>query len=202
MTISKLASKFLTIQTFKKNIKPFMKHRFLINKIVLTILFAVLTITNSNASSIGILDLEKIIKDSKAMRDIQNKVNKKQDEYQKEVSKKQTDLENEQKTIEGKKSVLSKDGFEKEVQKFEKKVDDLKTFVDRKQNSLKKASMESMSKVNENIKEIIGEIAKDKNFDVIIPASQTVYYADSLDITEEVLKKLDKMITKVDVKFE
>lgn len=202
MTISKLASKFLTIQTFKKNIKPFMKHRFLINKIVLTILFAVLTITNSNASSIGILDLEKIIKDSKAMRDIQNKVNKKQDEYQKEVSKKQTDLESEQKTIEGKKSVLSKDGFEKEVQKFEKKVDDLKTFVDRKQNSLKKASMESMSKVNENIKEIIGEIAKDKNFDVIIPASQTVYYADSLDITEEVLKKLDKMITKVDVKFE
>lgn len=179
-----------------------MKHRFLINKIVLTILFAVLTISNSNASSIGILDLEKIIKDSKAMRDIQNKVNKKQDEYQKEVSKKQTDLENEQKTIEGKKSVLSKDGFEKEVQKFEKKVDDLKTFVDRKQNSLKKASMESMSKVNENIKEIIGEIAKDKNFDVIIPASQTVYYGDALDITEEVLKKLDKMITKVDVKFE
>lgn len=179
-----------------------MKHKFLINKIVLTILFAIFTIANSNASSIGILDLEKIIKDSKAMRDIQNKVNKKQDEYQKEVSKKQTDLENEQKTIEAKKSVLSKEGFEKEVQKFEKKVDDLKTFVDRKQNSLKKASMESMSKVNENIKEIIGEIAKDKSFDVIIPASQTVYYADALDITEEVLKKLDKMITKVEVKFE
>ena len=74
---------------------------------------AFLTINSASASNIAILDLEKIIKDSKAMRDIQAKVNKKQDEYQKEVSKKQSDLESEQKTIEGKKSVLSKDGFEK-----------------------------------------------------------------------------------------
>ncbi len=163
---------------------------------------AFLTINSASASNIAILDLEKIIKDSKAMRDIQAKVNKKQDEYQKEVSKKQSDLESEQKTIEGKKSVLSKDGFEKEVQKFEKKVDDLKTYVDRKQNSLKKASMESMSKVNEIIKDIIAEIAKDKNYNVIIPASQTVFFEDGLDISEEVLKKLDKKITKVEVKFE
>ena len=123
-------------------------------------------------------------------------------EYQKEVTKKQNDLESEQKTIEGKKTILSKDGFEKEVQKFEKKVDDLKTYVDRKQNSLKKASMESMSKVNEIIKEIIADIAKDKNYEVIIPASQTVFFNETLDISEEVLKKLDKKITKVDVKFE
>jgi len=154
------------------------------------------------ASDLGVLDLERIIKDSKAMRDIQSKVNKKQDDYQKEITKKQNDLESEQKVIEGKKNVLSKEGFEKEVQKFEKKVDDLKTYVDRKQNSLKKASIESMSKVNEIIKEIVDDIAKDRGFKVIVPASQTVYFNDSLDVTDEVLTKLDKKITKVDVKFE
>jgi Skp family chaperone for outer membrane proteins len=180
----------------------FLQKKFITLKFLTLILMSCTAFVNANASNIAILDLEKIIKDSKAMRDIQNKVNKKQDEYQKEVSKKQNDLENEQKTIEAKKAVLSKDGFEKEVQKFEKKVDDLKTYVDRKQNSLKKASMESMSKVNEIIKEIIGEISKDKNYEVIIPASQTVFFEDSLDISEEVLKKLDKKITKVDVKFE
>jgi len=62
--------------------------------------------------------------------------------------------------------------------------------------------MESMSKVNEIIKEIIADIAKDKNYEVIIPASQTVFFNETLDISEEVLKKLDKKITKVDVKFE
>jgi Skp family chaperone for outer membrane proteins len=182
--------------------KIILEKKFISLKLLTITLISCLAFTNANASNIAILDLEKIIKESKAMRDIQNKVNKRQDEYQKEVTKKQNDLENEQKSIEAKKTVLSKDGFEKEVQKFEKKVDDLKTYVDRKQNSLKKASMESMSKVNEIIKEIIGEISKDKNYEVIIPASQTVFFEDSLDISEEVLKKLDKKITKVEVKFE
>lgn len=154
------------------------------------------------ASNVGILDVEKIIKESTAMKDVQNKINKKQDEYQKEVTKKQTDLENEQKKIEGKKSVLSKEAFEKETKAFEKKIDDLKTFVDKKQNSLKKASLGAMSKINDKIKDIIADIAKEKELDVIAPAAQVLYYKDELEISDEVLKRLNKKITKVDVKFE
>ncbi len=158
--------------------------------------------STANAAGVGILDVEKIVKESSAMRDIQNKVSKRQDEYQKEVTKQQSKLESEQKRIEGKKTILSKDAFDKEVVGFEKKVDELKTFVDKKQNSLKKASMEAMSKVNDKIKDIIADIANEKGLDVIVPAGQTLYYKDDFDISDEVLKKLDKQITKVDVKFE
>ncbi len=157
---------------------------------------------NANAGGSGILDVEKVVKESSAMRDIQAKVSKKQDEYQKEVTKKQDELEAEQKRIEGKRNVLSKEAFEKESKSFEKKVDDLKTFVDKKQNSLKKASLDSMSKVNDKIKDIIADISKEKELDIIIPAAQTLYYKDDLDISDEVLKRLNKKITKVDVKFE
>lgn len=165
---------------------------------VISALFAL----NANAAGTGILDVEKIVKESSAMREIQSKISKKQDEYQKEVTKKQDELEAEQKRIEGKKNVLSKEAFEKESKAFEKKVDDLKTFVDKKQNSLKKASLDSMGKVNDKIKDIIADISKEKDLDVIIPASQTLYYKDDLDISAEVLKRLNKKITKVDVKFE
>ncbi len=157
---------------------------------------------NASAAEIGVLDVEKIVKDSLAMRDIQGKVSKKQEEYQKEVNKRQAALEAEQKKIEGKKDVLSKEAFEKESKAFEKKVEELKEFVEKRQNSLKKASLDSMNKVNDKIKEIISEIAKERSFDVIVPAAQSLYYKDNLEISEEVLKKLNKKITKVDVKFE
>lgn len=167
-------------------------------------IFAVSTLISFNASAIGIgvLDVEKIVKESSAMRDIQKKISNKQDEYQKEVTKKQDELESEQKRIEGKRNVLSKEAFEKETKSFEKKIDDLKTFVDKKQNSLKKASMDSMGKVNDKIKDIIADISKEKDFEVIVPSSQTLYYKDALDISDEVLKRLNKKITKADVKFE
>ena len=144
----------------------------------------------------------EIVKESAAMRDIQGKVSKKQDEYQKDVTKKQSSLEAEQKKIESKKNVLSKDALEKESQAFEKKVEDLKAFVEKRQNSLKKASLDGMSKVNDKIKDIIAEISKEKSLDVIIPSQQALYYKDELDISAEVLTKLNKKITKVDVKFE
>jgi len=169
--------------------------------IALTTVFALLSF-GANAGSIAVLDVEKIVKESSAMRDIQGKVTKKQDEYQKDVTKKQKDLEAEQKKLEGKKNILAKEAFEKEMKKFEEKVDDLKAFVDKKQNSLKKASMDSMSKVNDKIKDIIAEISKEKDVDLIVPTSQTLFYKDEMDISAEVLKRLNKKITKVDVKFE
>ena len=69
------------------------------NLLTLSAVFALFTF-NANAGGIGILDVEKIVKESSAMRDIQSKVSKKQDEYQKEVTKKQAALESEQKRIE------------------------------------------------------------------------------------------------------
>jgi len=165
------------------------------------VVFAALSF-NANAAGVGVLDVEKIVKESTAMRDIQGKVSKKQDEYQKEVTAKQTALETEQKRIEGKKNVLSKEALEKEAKAFEKKVDDLKIFVEKRQNSLKKASVDGMSKVNDKIKDIIADISKEKEFDIIIQASQALYFKDELDISAEVLKRLNKKITKVDLKFE
>lgn len=168
---------------------------------ILTALFALFSF-NAFAGGIGILDVEKIVKESVAMKDIQNKVSKKQDEYQKEVTKKQNGLEAEQKKLEGKKNVLSKEALDKEVAAFEKKVEDLKTFVDKKQNSLKKASLDAMGKVNDKIKDIISDISKEKDLDVILPSAQALYYKDELDVSADVLSRLNKKITKVDVKFE
>ncbi len=174
-----------------------MKKNFLVALSVLT-----LVSFNVSASEIAVLDVEKIVRDSTVMQDIQKKVSKKQEEYQKDVNKKQKALEAEQKKIEGKKNVLAKDALDKEVADFEKKVEDLKQYVDTKQNNLKKASLEAMSKVNDKIKDIISDIAKEKNLDVIVPAAQSLYYKETLDISSEVLTRLNKKITKIEVKFE
>jgi outer membrane protein len=156
---------------------------------------------NANAAEIAVIDVEKIIKESKVMRYIQRNINDKQNQYQKEVESKQGKLEKEQKLVEGKRNILSQEAFNKEVKEFDGKVDELKTYVDRRQNSLKKASLEAMSKVNDEIKEIISDLSKENGYDIIIPASQALFYKDKYDISEEVLKRLNKKITKVKIKF-
>ena len=77
-------------------------------KLILISAICALFSFNAVANSIGVLDVEKIVKESKAMRDIQKKVADQQEKYQKEVTAKQTVLEKEQKTLEGKKLLKKK----------------------------------------------------------------------------------------------
>jgi Skp family chaperone for outer membrane proteins len=96
----------------------------------------------------------------------------------------------------------SQDSLQKETKAFEEKVDNLKTFVDKKQESLKNASLTAMNKVNDVMKAIVTDISKEKQFDVVIPASQVIYFQEHTDITSEVLAILNKKINKVEIKFE
>ncbi len=176
-----------------------MKNKFFI------ILSAIFIAFGANAAfaeeKIAILDIERIAKEAQAVRHIQKVVSKKQDEFQAEINKKQQVLEAEQKKIEAKKTILSKEAFEKEQNNFVKKVEELKEFVAKKQASLKKSSTDSMEKVNEKMKEVVEAIAKEKQLTLILPANQVVFSVEGLDITDEVLKNLDKKISKVSVSF-
>jgi outer membrane protein len=149
---------------------------------------------------IGVVDLENVLENCQAMKDAKAKISKKQAGFQKEIDKKQEALEKESKQISAKKGVLSEDAFAKEQEKFSKKVNDLKDFVNAKQDILKKASLESVSKINEKVKESVEEVRKEKNLDLIISSSSTVFYKDELDLSAEITKKLNKKISKVEIK--
>lgn len=168
---------------------------------ILLAIFALFAFSSSFAGEIAVLDIEKIAKESKAVHDIQNQVSKKQDQFQKEITKKQSSLESDQKKLEAKRNILSKEAFEKEQKSFESKIEELKELVDSRQATLKKASADSMSEVNDKMKDIIGEIAKEKALTLIIPSSQVVFSVDSLDISDEVLERLNKKVKKIRVKF-
>lgn len=166
-------------------------------------LFLLATFINlgvANASTIAVVDLENVLKNCNAMKDAQNKISKKQAGFQKEIDKKQSALEKESKQIESKKNILSEEAFSKEQIAFGKKVDELRELVNSRQDALKKASLDAISQINDKIKDVVEEIRKEKDLDVIISSSSTIYYKSDLDLSDEVTKRLNKKISKINVK--
>ncbi len=49
---------------------------------------------------------------------------------------------------------------------------------------------------------IVADMAKEKGFSIAIPTSQILYADPKLDITDEVLKRLNQKLPKLDVKFD
>jgi outer membrane protein len=185
-------------QTF--NLKISMKLTTIRNFLALALVAIFVNLGTAQAQNIAVVDLETVLKSSKAMKDAQSKISKKQSKFQKEIDKEQESLEKENKKIESKKSTLSDKAFEKEQKEFTKKVEKLKKLVDSRQAELKKSSMKVIEKINDKVKESVEEIRIEKELDLIIASSSTVFYKEELDISSDVVKLLNNKISKVKIK--
>ena len=66
---------------------------------------------------------------------------------------------------------------------------------------MKKAYANSIKKVNDMVIAIVNEIAEDKKLQLVLPSSQVLFFDESIDITNQVIKKLNKKISKMKVSF-
>ncbi len=78
---------------------------------------------------------------------------------------------------------------------MQKEVQSKKAMLD---NGFERALMD----IQKVVSEIIVEMAKEKGFSMAIPTSQILYADPKMDISAEVLDKLNKKLPKVTVKFE
>jgi Skp family chaperone for outer membrane proteins len=74
-------------------------------------------------------------------------------------------------------------------------------------SSAKKALLDSgfehaLSDIQKSVNEVIAELAKEKGFTLAVPTSQILYADPSMDVSKEVLERLNKKLPTVTVKFD
>jgi outer membrane protein len=149
----------------------------------------------------GILDINRIINESKAAKALNTQMDIYRKTYQDEIRKREQILrEKEAKLIEEQKS-LSPNDFEKKRKEFEKQVAELQKYVMAKDTGLKEAGQVAMEDIRRAVVEITQKIAQEKGCKIVLPSSIPVYIdeTDNVDITDRVLKELDQKLPKVDV---
>ncbi len=165
--------------------------------------FLAINLQSANSSEIiAVIDVERISKEAKVVKYIGKMISRKRDSYQKEISSKEEELTKERDKIKAKQNILSQKALESQQNSFLEKIKTFKSYADKKDLILKKAYSKSLSKVNSEVEIIVSDIAKEKDFLVVIPASSLFYSKAKIDITGEVIEKLNKKMTKLKVEFE
>lgn len=156
----------------------------------------------ATAATVAVVDMQKILQESTAAKNIRQQINSKRDAYQAQITKEEENLRNEEKKIAEKRSALSPEAFEQERKKFNDKFVKVQRNVQEKRSKLDLALKQSLSIVNKNVIDIISELSKEHGFEIAIPTQQILYAGSALDITSEVLKRLNGKLPKVKVKIE
>jgi Skp family chaperone for outer membrane proteins len=158
--------------------------------------------TPTATATIAVVNIQSVMRDSTAAQNVREQLEAKQKGFQAEISKKEETLQKEDKELTKKRSVLSKDAFEEKARAFRVKATEVQKEVQQKKSVLDGAFERSLAEIQKSVTEVIGEMSKEKGFVLAVPTSQILYSDSKLDISAEVLARLNKKLPKLDVKFD
>jgi len=149
--------------------------------------------------SIAVVDLQQVLRDSSARKGIESQLEKQRQALVAEVGKQEDQLRASGQELERQRATLTPEQFTQKRQEFERKVAQTQTLVQTRRRALDKATETAMQSVVATINGIAVDISKERNVQMVVTKAAVVSYDDSLDITAEVVRRLNAKLPAVNV---
>ncbi len=153
----------------------------------------------ADAVSIGVVDVQRIMRDAKSANSARKQLDSMQSKFKTQTEAQEKTLQKEEQELSKQRSVLSQKVFEEKAKSFREKVMGVQKEVQGKRVKLGKAYDAAVSEIQKQMQDIITEISKEKKYTLMLPTSQVLYFADGMDSTDEVLKRLDAKLPSLTV---
>ena len=148
---------------------------------------------------VGIIDVQVILVDAKAVKNIREQITKFGTQFEEEIEKDRNKIRTANQELARQRTILSPEAFAEKRRKFEQRVVEVQRLVQQRQRELDKSRNEAMIVLNKAYTEIVWKIANELNLAVILRKNQTAYAIPSLEITRKVLTLLDEKLPTVKV---
>lgn len=174
----------------------------LVSKIILLSLFVFNVATAHSSVEYATVDIERVFNECKAGKNIEDALKKRQDSEDTNLRKTHEALLKESEDLKKQQAALSADAFEKKRKVYEGKVAEFQLNVQKSREVFENGKNDALGKLNEKIIEIAKSICNKKSIKLLVLKAAVLYSDSSLDITDEILKELDKQLSKLEVKFD
>jgi outer membrane protein len=156
-------------------------------------------LADSSSLRMAVLDIERVRLDAVAVRDIRSKLGSYLDVYRADTQKEEQEIRTAQDELAGKRTILSPDAYAEERKKLEDRLAEAQGRVQRRRQALERVNVEAMEQVKQTLEAIVSEIAAERQLTLIIRKDQAVFATPAIDITDEVLKRLDQRLPSVQI---
>ncbi|HEY4134192.1 MAG TPA: OmpH family outer membrane protein [Alphaproteobacteria bacterium] len=165
------------------------------------LLAAVATTAPAQAQSmnIAVVDIQLIMRDSLASKSVTSQIEKQRATYQADITKQENDLRNAEQELNKQRTIVSPEAFAERRRAFEQRVGNLQRDVQNRKRDLDKSLNDAMRTVQTALLDVIGGLVTERKFTLVLIKSQTVYNQPDMEVTQEVLKRLNAKLSSVKV---
>ena len=157
---------------------------------ILIIFFSFTSLSKSN-ENIAYLDLDNIVKSTKAGKSIINKLKISKDAALKKFEKKEKDLKKVEEDLNKQKNVLSKEELRNKISDFRKEVSSFRKDRDKLINDFNKKKVQEFKNFFKEITPLIEDYIREKNIDIVLDKKNLFIANQNKDITNEIIKIID-----------
>ena len=154
------------------------------------------------APTIAIVNMDLVLKKSTAGKHLQEQLKKKRNSYLGQLKKKHEKLNASKKNILKDKEKMGADAFKAKQGEFQKQVLNVGNEEVAERRKIEESVEKGFKKLRLKSADIVREIAKQRGIAVVLSHKQVVMAASSLDITDEVLSRLNKEMKTLPIKWQ
>jgi outer membrane protein len=143
---------------------------------------------------IGVVDLQKFQKNSKAFQKTGTVVKKKFDDMQTKLDQEREDLSKLEDEFKKQSAMLSLDAQEDKKKELEKKRRYYKFLYDEFTQEMKDTEVEAIKKIMQELEKVVSKMAEKEGYTLILERRilGLIYFNDAIDITDRVTEAYDK----------
>jgi outer membrane protein len=163
---------------------------------LLILFFFTNSLSAADVAKIGVIDLQRILETSASGKLIQAQLKGLKEKMESDLKQKGSEIEKISKRLERESMVMSKDMREEKGREQRIKINDFKSLQKKYRSDLQKLEAQLMNQLQKDIKELVDGIGKKAGYLLIINKYSVLYSPGSIDITDDLIKKLNAKTAK------
>lgn len=145
------------------------------------------------------IDMLRIERDAAASKSIRSQLEKYHTADQQEITKQENDLRKLEQELGQQRALISPEAFAERRRQFEQKVNNLQRDAQSRKREFDKVQVNASRTIETTLRQVIEQLVTERKLVLVLSKAQTMYAAPDLEITNEVLKRLDAKLPSVKV---
>jgi outer membrane protein len=170
--------------------------KWLVATSLLLFVFCTNSLFAADVAKIGVIDLQRVLETSNSGKAIQAELKQQKEKMETDLKQKGTDIEKISKRLERESMVMSKEMREEKQREQRIKINDFKTLQKKYRTDLQKLEAQLMNQLQIDLKGLVEGIGKKGGYLLIINKYSVLYSPGSIDITNDLIKKLNAQTAK------
>ncbi len=153
-------------------------------------------------AKVAVVDVESILENSLAITSIRKSINELSENIQKDIAEQEKGFKKQEQELLESQKTLSQEKFDSLAAKFNKNVSNIQKNIQLKKIALEQAHSRAIEVVHQKTISIISDLAKEYNFNIVLPSSQVLFVISELNITLEVISRLNDSLKEVPIDYQ